>query len=116
LENDDLYARAEANAFFNLFHFMRTAMFDQSKILELSQLTYKLVQWMSGFGVSEVKQSTKKHIHRKIISEFGDAIQMVQTKSNKVLIYPDGLTRDELVIANYEMQSQIAELNDQCLM
>ena len=56
-------------------------------------------------GVKEVTLSTTKHIRRKLNDEFGDSLLSIQTESKRVLVYPDSLTRQELVISKYKLQS-----------
>lgn len=39
---------------------------------------------------------------RQITSEFKDAVHMIQTENNRILLYFDGLSWDELVLENVE--------------
>ena len=55
-------------------------------------------------GVKEVKLSTTKHIRSKLNDEFGDSLLTIQTESNRVLMYPDSLTREELVLSKDKLQ------------
>ena len=46
--------------------------------------------------MTEIKPSTMTHLRRKPSVEFGDSLHMIQNESNKVIVYPDSLTRDQL--------------------
>jgi len=69
-----------------------------NQVLELSQLNEKLKDWMIKYGIKEIKPSTSTHLRRKLKTEFGDFLHMIQNESNKVLVYPDSLTREQLVL------------------
>nr|XP_032809208.1 HAUS augmin-like complex subunit 1 isoform X1 [Petromyzon marinus] len=109
-DNEDTYTRAESTAFVNLYNFIRNDMFVNNSVMELSELTGMLVGWMNTLGVHNVKPSTKKHIRRKITAEFADSLCMVHTKANTLLVYPDSLTRDQLVLANHELRTEVIAL------
>ena len=36
-----------------------------------------------------------------------DSLLTIQTESNRVLVYPDSLTREELVLSNYKLQKEV---------
>ena len=59
--------------------------------------------WMLESGVIEIKPSTITHL-RKLSVEFGDSLHLIQNESNKVIVYPDSLTRDQLVLSNHRLQ------------
>lgn len=58
-------------------------------------------------GVTEIKPSTITHLRRKLGVEFGDSLHLIQNESNKVIVYPDSLTRDQLVLSNYRLQKEV---------
>ena len=60
--------------------------------MRLTQLTKMLITWMENEGVQDVKASTKKHIRRKLMTEFGSVIHFLSDDEGKLLVYPDNLT------------------------
>ena len=84
-ESDDDYAKAEARAFSRLCDYIRSDAFKDNQVLELSQLNERLQNWMIKSGVKEIKPSTSTHLRRKLKTEFGDFLHMIQNESNKIL-------------------------------
>ena len=93
-ELPDSYTEAKLNAFSRLCDYIRNELFQSNNIIELAQLSDMLRGWMLESGVTEIKPSTITHIRRKLSVEFGNSLHLVQNKSNKVIVYPDSLTRD----------------------
>jgi len=60
--------------------------------------------------IEELKASTSKHLRRKLENEFKDTSHMIQTESNKVAVYPDNLTRDELVLICFNLEKEVTLL------
>ena len=70
--------------------------------IELVQLSDMLrAGWMLLSGVTEIKPSTITHLRKKLSVEFGDSLHLIQNESNKLVIYPDSLLRDQLVLSNH---------------
>lgn len=106
-DDDSDYVKAESSALSRMFDYIRNDLFKNNDIIELSKLSEMLRGWISESGVKEVKLSTTKHIRRKLNDEFGDSLLTIQTESNRVLVYPDSLTREELVLSNYKLQKEV---------
>lgn len=66
--------------------------------------------WMLESGVAEIKLSTITHLRRRLSIEFGDSLHMVHNESNKVIVYPDSITRDQLVLSNHRLQKEVNAL------
>jgi len=60
--------------------------------------------------IEELKASTSKHLRRKLENEFKDTLHMIQTGSNKVVAYPDNLTRDELTLICFNLEEEVTLL------
>ena len=61
-------------------------------------------------GIEELKPSTRKHLRRKLENEFKDTLDMIQIESNKVVVYPDKLTRDELALICSNLKKEVTLL------
>ena len=61
-------------------------------------------------GIEELKQSTSKHLRQKLENEFKDTLHMIQTESNKVVLYPDNLTGDELALICFNPEKEVTLL------
>ena len=72
-----------------MFDYIRNDLFTNNDIIELSKLSDILKGWILESGAKKIKLSTIKHIRRKLHDEFGDSLNMNQTESNRVLVYPD---------------------------
>ena len=57
-------------------------------------------------GIEELKPSTSKHLRRKLENEFKDTLYMIQIESNKVVVYPDNLTRDEVALLRHCLREE----------
>lgn len=79
-----------------------------NQVLELSQLNEKLKKWMIESGVKEIKPSTSTHLRRKLKTEFGDVLHMIPNESSKVLVYPDSLTREQVVLLYCRLQKEVS--------
>ncbi len=105
----DEYDEIQTSAYEKLFSYIRDT-FENPQILRLTQLTTKLTTWMMEDGIHDVKDSTKKHVRRNLESEFGESLLFVQDSKGKVLVYPDGLSRDELVRQNVDLMNEVEKL------
>ena len=106
-ELPESYTEAEFNAFSRLCDYIRNELFQSNNIIELAQLSDMLRGWMLESGVIEIKPSTITHLRRKFSVEFGDSLHLIQNESNKVIVYPDSLTRDQLVLSNHRLQKEV---------
>ena len=61
-------------------------------------------------GIEELNQSTRKHLRRKLENEFKDTLHMIQIESNKVVVYPDNLARDELALICFNLKKEVTLL------
>ncbi|KAI4809933.1 hypothetical protein KUCAC02_018788 [Chaenocephalus aceratus] len=105
--NDDgvQYDAAEKQSYSELFSFIREELFLNPAVVPLIDFTARLVSRMNGLGIA--KQSTKKHICRKLESEFGEALHIIQNDKGKVLLYPDNLSLSKLAKAHQALQAEL---------
>lgn len=90
-----------------LCDYIRNELFQSNNIIELAQLSDMLRGWMLESGVIEIKPSTITHLRTKLSVEFGDSLHLIQNESNKVIFYPDSLTRDQLVLSSHRLQKEV---------
>ena len=70
---DEEYSKTEEQCYHGLFEFIRGVIFEKPQVMRMTELTEYLLDLFvkSGVGLDEVKMSTKKHIRRKLQTEFG---------------------------------------------
>ena len=94
----------------NCLIFIRNDMFVNKSIVELSKLNEMLKAFMLDSRIEETKPSTSKHLRRKLENEFKDTLHIIQTKSNKVIVCLDNLTRDELALICFKLEKEVTLL------
>ncbi|KAG0730359.1 hypothetical protein GWK47_028417 [Chionoecetes opilio] len=110
-EDEDIYEAAVSQSYSELFHYIRMELFGTPKVLMMTDVTSRLVASMKSFGVDQVQGSTKKHLRQRIEKEFGGFLHIIQDHNGKLLIYPDGLTVQELVKKNQSLKKQLKTLS-----
>ena len=58
-------------------------------------------------GVDKIKPSTFTHLRRKLTVELGNSLHMILNESNKVIVFPDSLTFEQLVLSNYKLIREV---------
>ena len=105
---DYAYTTAENAAYSELFLHIRNTLFQHSTgVVTLSEIALKLVSYMQDKGIECVKQSTKKHIRRRLELEFGESLQFISLNNNKVCVYPSNISVKNLVIENYKLKNEL---------
>lgn len=94
---DSQYKSAEKRSYDELFLYIRNELIPKPEILCMTDLTSRLVSSMNSFGIKDVTDSTKKHLRRKLETEFSDSIHIISDDKGKLLLYPDSLSMCELV-------------------
>ena len=90
---------------------IRNELFVNKSIVQLSKLNEMLKGFIRDGGIEEIKLSTIKHLRRKLENEFKDMLRVIlQTESNKVILYPDNLTRDQLAVLCFKLQREVTLL------
>ena len=97
-DTDIGYSAIEKNAYKELFQLVRNELFSYPVVTTMNELTSKLVDIMTDEGCTEIKPATKKHIRHKLETEFGESPHIIHDSKGKLVVYPDTLTRDKLVL------------------
>lgn len=97
----------ENEAFEKLFSFIRSDIFPSNSVIRMTDLTMKLKQYLQSLGINEMKESTKKHIRRRLEAEFGNSLYIIEDDSGRLLVMPDSLTREELAKENIELKEKL---------
>ncbi|KAG0728084.1 hypothetical protein GWK47_033224 [Chionoecetes opilio] len=72
-------------------------------------LTSRLERSMMSRGIIQLKPATKKHVRRKIETEFGESLRFVPDEKGKLLIYPRSLSMDDLARQAHKMTKDLQE-------
>ena len=115
VEDDDeaAYRKAEQEAYKMLFKDIRDSICVDPKVMRLTKLTEQFVQIMQSLGQREVKSHTKKHIRRKLESEFGTSLHFVACSNGRVLLYPDNLSVQTLVVESIKLEDELKTMKIQ---
>ena len=106
LESTD-YECVEKCAYEQLYLYIRSELIPKALIATMTELTAKLILLMKSFGINEVKESVKKHIRRKLENEFGDTLHFIQNDKGKLIVYPDNISKHDLVKELCEYRSKV---------
>lgn len=111
-DDEDPYDAAVSQSYDELFHYIRMELFNTTKVLMMTDLTSRLVASIKSFGIDDVRDSTKKHLRRKLEKEFGESLHIIPDQKGKLLLYPDNLTVQDLVRENQTLRREL--LHAQC--
>ena len=103
------YEEAEIEALEELFLYIRTELFPNPEVLPMINLTSRLERSMMSRGIIQLKPATKKHVRRKIETEFGESLRFVPDEKGKLLIYPRSLSMDDLARQAHKMTKDLQE-------
>ena len=79
-KEEDMYTIAETSAYIRLFEYIRLEIIGCPSVVQMTDLTSKLVSFMNELGISNIKANTKKHIRRKIETEFASSLSFISTR------------------------------------
>ena len=108
--DDVQYEDVLNQSYSELFVFIRNDLFVNPRVTTMVELSDRLFASMNSFGVKEVKDSTKKHIRRKLESEFGKSLHIFPDAKGKLLLCPDNLTVCELAKQNQSLKTELHSL------
>ena len=91
------YAKIESEAYSALFEFLRSDLFSNPRTMPMYVLTDHLTKTMEVMGAQGIKDSTKKHIKRKLMTEFGTCIEIITNVNGKLFVIPNNLSKATLV-------------------
>ena len=89
---------------------MRDTLFPEPTVLRMTELTVELVSYLQTCGINDVKPHTKKYFCRKLECEFKESLHFVHDDKGKLLVYPDNLSFDQVVVAMVKAEEQLREL------
>ena len=76
----------------------------------MTKVTGKLVSYLQVFGINDLRHHTKKDIRRKLECEFKESFHFVTDDKGKLLVYPDNLSLDKVVVATMKAEEQLQEV------
>ena len=82
-------------------------MLPGKKIFPVVTLTSKIEEFVHAKGFT-IKETTKKHIRRKIESEVGNIIHFYKNKQGKLLAVPDSVTMQDMVLENENLKNELS--------
>lgn len=94
--DDDPYQKAEKEAFGDLVQYIREELMANPDIIPLTDLTNKLKDFMLSKGITDVTDSTKKNIQKKLKNVFEDELLFFPDNKRRVLVMPKSLDCQEL--------------------
>ena len=107
-DRDELYQRIERDAYADLFKYIRTDIIPNKKIIEVSSLTEQLeFSILSSTKVKLLKDSTRKHIHRKLELELGESVNIYPDDKGKLLMVPNSVSLKDVVIENQNLHREL---------
>lgn len=109
-KDDEAYQAAEQESYTLLFQYVRDTLFAEPTVLRMTEVTGKLVSYLQSFGINDVRPHTKKHIRRKLECEFKESLHFVSDDKGKLLVYPDNLSLDQVVVAMMKAEEQLREV------
>lgn len=109
-KDDDAEAQYEAavnQPYSELFLFIRTEIFGNPQVMMRTDLVSRMVASMNSLGIAQIKESTKKHVSRKLESKFAGALHIFPDGKGKLLLFPDNLSMKELAKENQSLKREL---------
>ena len=101
------YKEVETEAFLELLQYIRTEMIPKKEVIPISTLRERLENLIKAKGAKELKESTTKHLHRRLESELGDSVLIISDNRRRLLAVPASLSINEVVIENQTLQREL---------
>jgi len=105
---------AQDDAFKELFEYIRSYVIDAQAVVTMVHLVSKLETMMNSRGV-EMQLSTRKHINRKIESEFGTALEIFPDEKGKLLVMPGNIDVKETVKKYVFLEKELEKLKQKAV-
>ena len=112
LDHDEQYRHIEKAAYESLFEHIRTNIIPDKQIVTVASLTHQIETFMISSGIEHLHDSTKKHIRRKLESELGNSIKIFQDSKGKLLLVPENVSLEDVVLQNQIIQKELRVLKD----
>lgn len=101
---------AEYDAFSDLFEYIRAVVLDKQKVVSMTDLAKELELSVQSKREGKLKESSKKHIRRKIEAEFGSTLEIFQNDKGKLLVMAANLSLRETVKSKVALENEIETL------
>ena len=109
----DSFEEAAKQSLEQVVRYIRNEVFPNPRIIPLTELSSIFDDSMNALGINEVDHaSTKKRIRRKLESEFEENLHFLLDGKGRVIIYPDSLSTDQLVLQVNELQTELKSTKD----
>jgi hypothetical protein len=110
---DDNYRYIDFQAYEKLFEFIRSDLLENPRLIKMVDLRELLLSFMRSMGATEIHESTKKHMRRKLEVEFGGLLQFEDLlENNKLFVIPDNLSKLQLARNVVKMSQQQENRNE----
>ena len=105
---DDWYKNTETQAYKKIFEFMRSLL-ETPRLIKMVDQRNLLISHMNSMGVTEISDSTKKYMLRKLEFEFNSLLQFEDLlDNNKLFVIPESLSKRHLAkeVAKFAQQQE----------
>ena len=102
------YQKMETEAFIELLHYIEEDVIGKKQVMEMVTLRQKLELLLQAKGVNELKESTKKHLSRRLESELGNSIHIYLDNHNKLLVVPGNISFKDAIVENQILKRELA--------
>ena len=103
------YDKIENEAFIMLSELLRHELFPTHCVITMSKLLEKHGCNMNTSGVTDIKRSTRTHFRRKIETEFGNAVSILDDDCGRLLGVPGNVTVHDLAKTNQCLVKELEE-------
>ena len=107
MRRQESYESVLDNAYQELSQFIRNDLFTNPRVLRMTDLSSRLIESMKSLGIEHIKDSTKNHMRRTLENEFGTTLHFFSDDNFRLLVYPDHLSRCDLVKANQDLEKEL---------
>ena len=104
MSEDDAYQMVERA---DLLEHIRTVVIPSKKIVPVSSLTTKLESSMLSGRINSIRDSTRKHIHRRLESELANSVQIYPDYKGKLLMVPDSVQLRDAVLEIRSLRKEL---------
>jgi len=104
------YCKIEDNAFPYVCHYIRCNLFVNPRAIMFNDLRTMLLDHMKELGCTQVSDSTRKNLRRKLEEEFQDSVNIISDEKGRLVIYPDSISQDKLVLDILNLQQELSIL------
>ena len=108
-ESESAYIKVQSDAYGDLFSFIRNEMLPDRVIVPVAKLLCRIENFMQVRGF-KIRDSDKKHIRRRLESEFGDILHIYKDESGKLIAVPNSVTVEDMVLENRKFKKEVKTL------